>query len=304
MNNEQINLVRFDNINADKWDGCIAKSPNALVYAQSWYLDKVCDQWDALIIGDYQYVMPLIFRKKMGVTYLFQPLFCQQLGVFPTPTKDILRQFLNEAAELYPFAEINLNAMNLPVTYVTGSFIPKKNFLFTLKQAYPEITKHYSSHTKRKLKKANKNKLNLIKGISAEEYLKFKSENQKDKAFGENQLRLRNILSFALTKSMGQIYGVYSPQNELCAAVFFLRFKNRVTYLNAATNAKGRKLNAMYFLIDQFIAENAGSEFMIDFEGSSIPGVARLYEGFGASPEVYHHLRWNKLPIWLKWLKK
>ncbi len=304
MTNQQINRIPFEEIDADKWDNCIAKSPNALVYAQSWYLDKVCDRWDALVWGDYQYVMPLTFRKKMGVTYLYQPLFCQQLGVFPTPTKEVLRDFLNEATELFPFAEINLNAMNLPVRKAVGLFVPRKNFLLPLGQPYSEIVKNYSSHTKRKLKKASSNKLSLIKGISTGEYLTFKRQNQKSRALERNVLRLRNILAFAMTKSMGQVYGVYSPQNELCAAAFFLRFKNRVTYLNAATSYEGRELNAMYFLIDQFIFENAGSEFMIDFEGSVIPGVARLYEGFGATPEVYHHLKWNKLPIWLRWLKK
>ena len=195
--------------------------------------------------------------------------------------------------------------MNLPVQNIEGvSITPKKNYMLSLNAGFQVLSDNYSNHTKRKLKKANQNKLNLVHGISIKEYLSFKRQNLKYKITERDYLKLRNVLAFSITKSMGQIYGVYSAQNELCAVVFFLRFKHRVTYLNAATSAEGRKLNAMYFLIDQFIAENSDSEFMIDFEGSMVPGVARLYEGFGASPEVYQHLRWNKLPVWLKWLKK
>ena len=304
MKSKELNYIHFDQIDPDKWDACIAKSPNALVYAQSWYLDKACDRWDALVFGDYQYVMPLTLNKKINISYLSQPSLCQQLGIFPTPTKEIIKQFFDEAQQFFPFAEINLNGMILPIRNVNGTFIPKKNYLLSLDLPYTEIHKQYSKHTKRKVKKARKNKLNLIKAISVEEYLHFKKQNQKDKTSESSYTKLRNIFTFGLSKSMGQIYGVYSPLNELCAAVFFLRFKNRVTYLNAATNPEGRKLSAMYLLIDQFIQEHAESEYFIDFEGSMIPGVARLYQGFGASPEIYHHYRWNKLPFWLRWLKK
>ena len=304
MKNDQINYIQFEEIETDKWDTCIAKSPNALVYAQSWYLDKVCDRWDALVFGDYQYVMPLTFRKKIGINYLYQPFFCQQLGIFPTPTKEILRQFLYEAMKLYPFAEINLNAMNLPVQNVTGSFMPRKNFLLPLERPYSEIAKNYSSYTKRKLKRAKENKLSLVHTISVEEYTKFRHMHSKVKVENKAYLYLQNIISFALTHCMGQIYGVYSPSNELCAAAFFVRYKNRVTYMGATTSPTGRKLSATFLLIDQFIIKNANGEFIIDFEGSMVSGIAKFYEGFGASPEVYHHLRWNKLPVWLKWLKK
>ncbi len=304
MKVNQVEFVRFEDIDADKWDACIAKAPNALVYAQSWYLDKACSRWDALVMGDYDYVMPLISRKKIGIAYLYQPTYCQQLGIFPTPTKGIIEEFFHKAQQLYKFSEININSMNLPIQIVNGEFFPKKNHLLSLGKSYLELSKEYSSHTKRKLKKAEQYKLSLILGISVDDYLEFKRQNQKVKVDRSAYLRLRNILSFALTKSMGQIYGVYSPQNELCAAAFFIRFKTRVIYLNAATNNTGRDLNAMFYLIDQFIKEHSSSEFTLDFEGSMIPGVARLYEGFGANPEVYHQLKWNKLPVWLKWFKK
>ncbi len=39
-------------------------------------------QWDALVLDDYQAVMPLTWRSKFGIRYLYQPAFTQQTGIF------------------------------------------------------------------------------------------------------------------------------------------------------------------------------------------------------------------------------
>ena len=303
MEPQTIRFLNHEDIDTDKWDHCLANSPNALVYAQSWYLDKVCDRWDALIFGDYQYVMPLTHRKKLGIAYLYQPTYCQQLGIFPTPTKAISRQFMEEVNRIFPFAEVNLNAMQLPVEG-DGEYEERHNYLLSLQDRYEVIAENYSKHTRRKLKKASKIDLSLVRSIPVEEYFRFKKKylnvNQSDAVLQ----RLRNIMAFALSHNSGQIYGVYSPENQLCASVFFIKYKHRVTYLNAVTSPEGKDLQAMFFLIDQFVRENAGKNYLLDFEGSVIPGVARLYEGFGATPEKYFRYRYNNLPWWIKWLKK
>jgi len=38
-------------IDRDRWDECIRKSFNGIIYAYSWYLDIVSPQWEALIEG-------------------------------------------------------------------------------------------------------------------------------------------------------------------------------------------------------------------------------------------------------------
>jgi hypothetical protein len=247
--------------------------------------------------------MPLTYRKKFGVAYLYQPLFCQQLGIFPTPTKEIIQLFLSEVTSRFQFAEINFNAMQLPVGEI-GRYSERTNLLLSIADSYEAIAGNYSKHTLRKLKKAGKNKLSLARSISAEEFIQFKQENLKVRLHKKDIRKLRNVMAFSLTRSLGQIYGVYSAQNQLCAAAFFIRSKHRVTYLNAANSSEGKKYQAMYFLIDQFIKENAGKDYLLDFEGSMVPGVARLYEGFGATPEKYYQYRFNSLPWWIKWLKK
>jgi len=44
----------------------------------------VAENWDALVEDDYTAVMPLPWKKKYSFRYVYQPLNCQQLGIFTT----------------------------------------------------------------------------------------------------------------------------------------------------------------------------------------------------------------------------
>ena len=74
--------------------------------------------------------------------------------------------------------------------------------------------------------------------------------------------------------------------------------------MTAASNEHGKNLGGMYYLLNHFIEKNAGKNLTLDFEGSMIPGVARFYAGFGATPESYFQLKINRLPLPLRWIKR
>jgi hypothetical protein len=71
-------------IDSIKWNNCVERSANGLIYAFSYYLDALCDNWDAFVIDDYNAIMPLPWRKKAGIKYIYAPPFIQQLGIIGT----------------------------------------------------------------------------------------------------------------------------------------------------------------------------------------------------------------------------
>jgi len=306
MNNQQqIRYVEHKSIDSEKWSRCLESAPNSRFYANEWHLERAAERWDALIWDDYEFVMPLPVRKKYGITYVFQPLFCQQLGIFPSPPEYIAGVFYRTLLEKVRYSDVNLNSANPTVNTIPGiDFLPRLNYLLDLQDDYETISRKYSTNTKRNISKANKNQLQLVAGIRLEEYLAFKETNLMDKASKDDIEKLKNIIAFGQYKGMGEIYGVYNDENELCAAVYFCRWKSRVIYLNAASNQEGKKLGAMYFLVDNFVKTNAEQDLKLDFEGSMIPGVARFYSGFGATAETYFQLKFNRLPLLFKWLKR
>src|SRR5215212_843413 len=69
-------------IDKRKWDACIGQANNGLVYGYSYYLDHMAKHWDALVLNDYEAVMPLTWNRKYGFYYIYQPFACALLGVF------------------------------------------------------------------------------------------------------------------------------------------------------------------------------------------------------------------------------
>ncbi len=301
----EIQLLRRQEIDEEKWSRCIEEADNSRVYANHWYLDRVTENWEAFVWGDYEFVMPLPVRKKWGLKYVFQPLFSQQLGIFPAPSLETGEKFMTKLADLFYYCETNLNPQNLVFEVLKNAQIqPRDNFLLPLGGGYSALSANFATNTKRNIAKAENNHLQLVTGMQTSEFIAFKKQHSGNRLSKEDIDNLRNLVSFLGYKGLGDVQGVYTSQNELCAAVFFLRWKNRLIYLSASSSEEGKNLGAMYFLVNQVIKEQAHEPFIIDFEGSMIPGVARFYAGFGAYRETYFGLKLNRLPWPLKLIKK
>lgn len=303
--NNQIRYIKHKDIDSENWGRCIENAVNSRIYANIWHLDRTAEVWDALVWGDYEFVMPLPVRKKWGITYVFQPLFCQQLGIFPKPAKLVSDLFYHELLKKFRYCDVHINSQNLATQTEKGiEFLPRQNYLLNLTYNYKALAKSYSTNTKRNIAKANSNGLQFVAGIRLDDYLAFKKANIIGEISKKELEKLRSLIAFGQYKGFGEIFGVYSPGNELCAAVYFCKWKNRVIYMNAATGKEGKNLGAMYFMVDNFIKANAEQELILDFEGSMVPGVARFYSGFGATAEAYFQLKFNRLPLPFRWFKK
>jgi hypothetical protein len=68
----------------------------------------VAQSWDALIWGDYEFVMPLTPKRKWGITYLYQPTFCQQLGIFPPAPDSVQKEFSQFLQKKFRFIQFNI----------------------------------------------------------------------------------------------------------------------------------------------------------------------------------------------------
>lgn len=303
--NLNFRLIKHLEIDSEKWNQCINNAINCRIYAYDWHLDRTAQVWDALVWGDYKYVMPLPFRKKLGIKYLYQPLYSQQLGIFPSPTPQVSKAFYEYVFLNYRYSDVQINSENVPLKEPGEiQFLLRNNFLLPLIPDYKSISSSFSKNTKRNISKAGKQGLSLVEGIRLEEYLEFKAENLQVN-IGEKELdKLKSLIAYGHRKGFGKIYGVYTAENQLCAAVYFCRWKDRVIFFNAASNEKGKELGGMFFLVNKFIESNAGKNLILDFEGSMIPGVARFYNGFAAKAETYFQLRFNRLPLFVKWLKR
>jgi hypothetical protein len=304
----KLQYILNKDIDYAKWDECIRRSYNGNIYAYSWYLDIVCAGWNALIDEDYKSVMPLTWRKKYGLLYLYQPAFTQQLGVFskqPLTSNDV-QAFLSAIPSKYKLIEINLNKYN---SIQEGEFKLKKQLTHELDliSVYTTLRTFYSVNTLRNITKAHKLALSVNYKADPNEVIKLFRKN-RGKEIGQLKSKeyrmLKQLIEFCISRGFGASWGVNTEKGELCAGAFFVQSNNKVIFLFSATNAVSKKNGAMPFLIDHFIQQNAQRNLTFDFEGSNDKNLARFYKSFGSKECEYLHIKRNNLPFPLKLLKK
>jgi hypothetical protein len=300
-----IQFLERKHIDTKKWDECISAYPLDIVYGHSWYLDIVSPGWCGLIMGDYDYVMPVTKKSKFGIHYIAQPFFTQQLGVFAKNDKHPLNvaPFINALPTEFKYIDIQLNEGN-DVSLFTEHVNFKKTYKLDLSKNYETLKKTYSQNHKRNIKKASKSKFKIVHNINNEKVLSFKKKNSVNQIKKKQINFFRKIMEYTRAMEAGKYYGVLNNSGQLIAGAFFLFCKKRVFYLLVSSNSEGKQSGASFFLVDKFIQDHAGKPLVLDFEGSEIPGIARFFNGFGALPVYYSQLKINKLPGYLKIFKK
>jgi hypothetical protein len=302
----KIEYLQHKDIDFVKWDECITSSLNGIVYAYSWYLNIVAREWDALVGDDYTVVLPLVIGKKYGISYLYQPLFTQQLGLF-SPTKvenQTVILFLNSIPEKYQYQILNFNTFNF-LQNANGVVSERVTYQLDLVQSYFNLSSNYNQNTRRNISKSIAMGVTVSrKVLSIADYIRFKKANLIVSLRDEQLEILKNLMVQAFEQGIGEIYAAFSEKKDLCAAAFFIRSNGKVIYLSAASNEIGKENRAMFALVDRFIHDYSESFLILDFEGSSIDSIARFYSGFGANRCTYQQLILNRLPWYMKLFKR
>lgn len=293
-------------IDRSKWDACIDKASNGLIYAYSWYLDHMAKHWDALVLGDYEAVMPLTWNRKYGIAYLYQPFLCAQLGVFGNaPDAATIQQFINAIPTKFRYWDIYLNQHNA-FTAPGAHVYERRNYVLDLARPYEQLHAGYRDNIQRNVKKAIQMGCTPTMEFDASQVVELAKSQMRgnEPQAAENMERFTRLYNFLKPRGQAMTYGILSARNQLIASCIFTFSHNRAYYILVGNHPDGRTLGASHALIDSFIKEHAGKNLLLDFEGSDIRNLAFFYSSFGAIEEKYPGLRANKLPLYLKWLKK
>ncbi len=304
-----MNTIRYiphNQIDHQKWDHCIDNASNGLIYGYSWYLDACDVKWDGLILNNYEAVMPLTWKKKFGIYYLFQPWFCANLGIFSLTSlkEDDVKAFLGAIPNKFKYIDISLNYGDAGCK--KPSVTERVSYLLSLQPTYEELKQAYRTQLKRNLTKAQAVGLLIKWDIDVDTIFPLAKEiMQRVSPISDTEVERMSPLTKAVNKHKQSVtIGVYSPNNELLASAVFYQSHNRWYYLIVGNHPNGKTLGASHYLIDNFIQRYANTNSVLDFEGSDIRNIAYFYSSFGAVPVIYQAIKINRLPKIIRWLKK
>jgi hypothetical protein len=301
-----IRYVPYQQIDQRQWDACIDKANNGLVYAYSLYLNKMAKHWDALVLNDYEAVMPLTYNKKYGIYYLYQPPFMASLGVFGQGvTAALVQQFLQAVPDKFRYWDIYLNQGNF--FQIEGfDLYQRSNYILSLQPSYEALYGQYRDNIKRNIKKCVQQGGSVQKGVPIAEVIALaKAQTHQSAGISDADFtHFTALYEWLAVQQKAITYGIATPQGQLVASCVFFFSHNRAYYILVGNHPNGKTMGASHALIDAFIKDHAGSDILLDFEGSDIRNLAFFYSSFGAVEEQYPGLRLNRLPWWVKWLKK
>jgi lipid II:glycine glycyltransferase (peptidoglycan interpeptide bridge formation enzyme) len=300
----KLQVIEHSKIDFKKWDSIILESDYACVFAHSAYLNATCNSWKALVLNDYEAVMPLTENKKYGFLYLFQPHFTPQLGVFTkNQTKEIEQLFLEFILQQYKFIDIECHTLHQAEVWKGAK--PKTTYILNFENSFS-----FNQNTKRNCKKAETQQMQ-VRLLSNEEVLKLSSKiihpflkttlGLKPKTISifktlvENMQATNQLLSFA----------VFTTKGQAIALAHFVFNEKQVVYLKGAQIDKQESSGAMHLLMRTALDYFKTKQYQwFDFGGGQNAAMAQFYKGFGAKPQSYLAFRENNLPYPLKWLKK
>lgn len=301
-----IHYLQHRQIDQAKWDACIDASPNGLIYAYAAYLDGMAGDWDALVQGDYQAVMPLPWRRKWGFYYLYQPFLCASLGVFGKEvTASRLQGFLQAIPKKFRLWDMYFNYGNF--FQVPGYDLYQRiSHTLYLGAPYETLYNNFRPSYKTLLKRFDRLGYTIKKNIDIEEVLQLTRTKLVPvaKVQEEDYNRFSKLYKKLAAEEKGISYGAYSARGELLASGVFLFSHKRAYYIVAGNHPDGRTVGASHQVINTFIREHAGHDLLLDFEGSDVHNIAFFFKSFGAKEEKYPGIFYNRLPLPVRWMKR
>jgi|SRR5690606_16939796 len=306
MSKGEIIYLKHEEINLVKWDECITNASNGLIYGYSYYLNHMAKNWDGLVLNDYEAVMPLIWNKKMGIRYCYQPPFMQQAGWFGELTPALSRLLLERIVSFSKYGDWMFNYGNREVNGWKGSNV-STNYILNLDTDYESLRKNYKADLKKNLKIAAKNHLEYTSSSDIKNSIQSYREHYENRmphVREEHYKRFARLCHNLQIADQCIIRVIEDEKAKTISSALLLKDSKRIYNLMNTNTEKGRNNSANHFLYDCIIQEFAGSKLIFDFEGSDIPGVKNFYENFGPINQPYFHWHYNNLPFPINLIKK
>jgi len=286
-------------IDREQWDNCVRNSPGVKPYGYSWYLDIMAPGWQALVDDDYDSVFPLPGFEKFGIKYVATPIFLQQLGAYSPdkPARKVIVEFLDYLPDFYRLIDLSVGQKVLFDGY---KLTEKVNFELDLSKPYENLQENFSTHCKRNIESSARKKPELVTNIKPDELIDLFILNRGKDVKGiksRDYHRLRNLMDFCLKNKKGRILGVRGAWKRLIFGIFIVETPGSKIMLFVLNTPQSREKRIGYYVVNELIKEGASTRTILDFAGSSIPGIASFMESFGSVNVPYFRIYRNRL-LW------
>ena len=290
-----IKHLTYPEIDFVKYEVCLANAKQKNVFARKEILDFLCESWELLVFNDYEYVMPLPFRRRLRQKFVTCPIFCQQLGIFGQDDNSrVNEEFLQFTLKKFSTYLYSFNAENT----FNRALILRKNYSIP-SGPYDVQRRKYSKGRKSAVKSAGHLQFKKVEFNS--DSLNFVSQFHKGLAKQSDLETMISLMTFLVKKNMLRLYGAYL-EGQLLSVSALIDDGTAIYLLALVSDEKFRKENPASFLVDKILEkyiENRSFSFM----GSNVRSIGIFNSSFGADLQEYPVIQFSKKELAASWLK-
>ena len=303
--------------NKEQYKTICTQHPEMLVFAQAWWLDVVCGEWDAAVAVKGEHVKgvwPYPVEKKMGISMIRTPTLTPYLSpqVFiPADVKDSNKdsyeqETIAELIKQLPAAQVWNLAMH-PEMKQAGllknyglDLQARQTFILDLTFDEATIFANFKDTTRRNIKQAEQGCVLVNDPSFINELFEFHKHTlgKKQKGIAHTAGDLQKLLNACIDNNSGTLWAVKTGYKIECIA-WYVWDRQCCYFLMGAMNPESQNYKAMSLLHWHAIkeAKKLGCS-LFDFEGSMDEGVERFFRSFGGKRELYLTAVKNNSLLW------
>lgn len=279
--------------NKDKYREFCESHPVPL-HLSDWWLDAVCgEKWEVLATeGRSPVYFAFPYKKKYGLRLISMPMLTLGLGAV---TKSGLVPITEELLSQLPSFEL-LDLFLLPGVEVEAA----KDYRVQTRYTYrandlrntEKLFASFSASARQQIRKAEK-RVKVLESDDAELLYQMVSLTFKrqSKRTPYTQAFVKSIVSACMLHECGRILVAKDGNKNVHGACFVAWDDTTAYYVMGGSDPRFRS-SAAYSLLMWESMKLAGLHAKIfDFCGSSIPSIAKFFQGFGAEPLAYTSLK-------------
>ncbi len=282
----KIERIAHQDIDKTKWNSCVHYATNGNIFGYKWYLDTVAKEWDALVEGDYESVLPLFVTEIPN--RLQQPTLIREAGIYSIHLLSPKRTsaFLEAIPSEYEQVAFQLNEGIKPPDSLAFPKMEQRNYQLFLQDTYEQLREAYLPRAEQDLKLAEAAELIPASTLKPEIIAKlYRDEAAKSPATEQAFHAYQRIMYNALHRGWGSAQGITDRQGQLLAATFILYSHGRAMILLLPAHPDAEKTGAKSLLIDNLLRSHAGRPMILDFNSSNL-----FAERFGARSVPYYRI--------------
>jgi len=259
-----IKKLKRDAIDDDKWDKCVRQSSNGVVFAFTWYLDISCDEWEGIILNDYDAIIPLPIKQHFVINnYVALPHWIPHLGVInknPISNDETL-DLLNQVP--YLNVTLTLNAHNKLPEKVAAQLKHVRYHVLDLILSLEKMEHRFLPEIKALMQLYHEKQITVIRSLNPKEYCDFlRQENDLSDKKVDTLIKL---ISFALRYKSAGTYAAYNVHNEMIAEAFIVKSNSCLSLINYASRSDDTELLGPKAIIYHVLKHNAESNLTFEF---------------------------------------